>query len=71
MYEHKVDLLILELLQIGTESIHNMRVVNIYTHSHQNKSPNKGLLTAEMEKYVSTWRNASVSVTNSPHSWSL
>ena len=37
--EHNVDLLIRDLLQICTDSIHNMHVVNTDALSDQNKSP--------------------------------
>ena len=41
--EQKGDLLIRELWKNGTDSIHNMRVVNTDSKSHSAKTPGKGL----------------------------
>ena len=48
--EHKVDLLIRDICQNGTDSVHNMRVVNTDDKSHSGKQPEKCLQEAEREK---------------------
>ena len=45
--EQKVDMLICNLCQIRTDSIHDMRVLNTDSLSHWNKSPEKFLQTEE------------------------
>ena len=48
--ELKGDLLIRDLWTQGTDSIHDMRVVNTDAVSHQSKNPKKFLETAESDK---------------------
>ena len=48
--EQKGNLLIRELRQNGTDSVHNMGVVNTDTKSHLAKTPEKCLQEAEREK---------------------
>ena len=48
--ELKEDILIKYLWRQGTDSIHDMRVVNTDTASYQYKNPNKCLETADKEK---------------------
>ena len=48
--EQKGDLIIWYLLQQGTDSVHNMRVVNNDTHTYQRKEPEKCLYEAEKGK---------------------
>ena len=47
---HKGDLLIRDLWQNGTDSLHNMRVVNKYSKSHSDKPTEKCLQEAERTK---------------------
>ena len=58
--EEKGDLLIQDLWTQGTDSIHNMRVVNTDVVSYQYKTPEKFLETSECEKknkYLNTCLN--------------
>ena len=48
--EQKVDLLIQELWQQGTDSVHDMRVVNTDALTYQLKAPEKCLHEAEKGK---------------------
>ena len=48
--EHKGNLLIRDLCQNGTDSFHNMRVVNTDTKSHMTKDPEKCQQEAERVK---------------------
>ena len=48
--EQKGDLLLRDLLQNGTDSVHNMRVLNIDAKSYWEKSPEKCLEEAEKSK---------------------
>ena len=48
--EQKGDLLIRDLWHYGTDSVHNMRVVNTYYKSHLAKTPEKCLQEAERAK---------------------
>ena len=48
--EQKGDLLIRDLWQQGTNSVHDMRVVNTDAPTHQNKDPEKYLYEAERGK---------------------
>ena len=45
--KEKEDLLICDLRQNGTDSVHNMRVVNTDAKSHSVKTPEKCLQEAE------------------------
>ena len=58
--EQKGDLLIRDLWKNGTDSIHDMRVVNTDVVSYQYKTPEKFLETSECEKkkkYLNTFLN--------------
>ena len=58
--EEKEDLLIRDLWTQGTESIHDMRVVNTDAVSYQSKTPEKCLETAKREKkkkYLNAYLN--------------
>ena len=59
MSKQKENLLIHKLWQEATDGIHYMHVVNTDTLSHQNKSLDNCLQTAEREKSGSNWRLAS------------
>ena len=48
--EQKVDLLIRDLWQNRTDSVHYMRVANTYAKSHSAKNPEKYLQDEEQEK---------------------
>ena len=48
--EQKGDLLICDLWQNGTDSVHDMHVVNIDAKSHSAKTPEKCLQEVEREK---------------------
>ena len=48
--EQKDDLLIRDLWQKGTESVHDMRVVNTDAQSHRTKNPERCLQEAERGK---------------------
>ena len=48
--EQKDDLLIRDLWQNGTDSVHDMRVVNTYAKSHHAKDPERCLQEAERGK---------------------
>ena len=48
--EQKGDLLIRDLWKNGTDSVHNMCVMNTYAKSHMAKAPEKGLQEAERGK---------------------
>ena len=48
--EHKGDLLIRDLWQNGTDSVHDMRVVNTDAKSHSAKTPEKCLQESEQAK---------------------
>ena len=48
--EQKGDLLISELWQQGTDSVHDMRVVNTDSPMHRTKDPKRCLHEAEREK---------------------
>ena len=48
--EEKGDLMIWDLWTQGTNSIHDMSVVNTDTVSHHSKNPEKCLETAELKK---------------------
>ena len=51
--EQKGDLLIRDLWQNGTDSVHDMYVVNTYAKSHTAKTPEKCLQEAESgEKWM-------------------
>ena len=45
--EHRGDLLIRELCQNGTDSVHNMRIVNTDAKSYLAKTPEKCLQEAK------------------------
>ena len=64
--EQKGDLLIRDLWQQGTDSVHDMRVVNIEAPTHRTKDPVKCLHEAEREKNGCTWRLASSSAGTYP-----
>ena len=48
--EQKGGLLIRDLWQHGTDSVHNMRVMNTNSHSHRTKEPERCLQEAERGK---------------------
>ena len=48
--EHKGDLLICDLWQNSTDSVHYMRIVKTYTKSHEGKTPEKCLQEADIVK---------------------
>ena len=47
--EHKINLLIRDLWKNGTDSVHNIRVVNTDAKSHSEKTPEKCLHEVERE----------------------
>ena len=63
--EHKGDLLIRDLWQNGTNSVHGMRVMNTGTKSHLEKTPEKFLQLAERSEKKMYRRPASINVNTS------
>ena len=59
--EKKGNLFIRDLWQQGTDSVHDMRVVNTDTPTHRTKDPERCLHAAERGKIGCTWRLASSS----------
>ena len=64
--EQKVDLLIQDLWQQGTDSVHDMCVVNTDALSYVQKTPEKCLHKSERGRIRCTWRLASGNVDTSP-----
>ena len=64
--EQKGDLLIRDLWQQGTDSVHDMRVVNTDALTHRTKDPEKCLHEAERGEIIFIWRIVSSSVSTSP-----
>ena len=60
--EQKGDLLICDLWQNGTNSVHEMRVVNTDDISHLAKIPEKSRQEVERSNKRYTWRPASSNV---------
>ena len=64
--DQKGDLLIRDLWQQGTDSVHDMRAVNTATPRRRTKDPAKFLNEAERGENGCTWRIASRSAGTSP-----